>query len=294
MAGAIRPLTRPALNAASMWVVGVGAVAWVGTVVWARTADIGAMPGTMDMAAAAFVAMWSLMMAAMMLPSVAPLAGLYARTITERRSTRLAAFGAGYLLAWASTGLAAFWLADLFADVAAGRGSTGKAVAATAFAVCGLYQLTPLKERCLAHCRSPLIHVFHYAGFRGVTRDVRAGLHHGLYCLGCCWTLMVLLVAFGVMNLLAMAGLALVIGVEKHWRHGRVFARAVGIAALVLAVLVVLEPGLAPGLDPGSTGEHDMQMEMDRAAPPSARDAGLAARSDHPGITPIARPTSAN
>lgn len=263
MAGAVRPLTRPVLNAASLGVVGVGAVAWVGTVAWARTADIGAMPGTMDMAMAAFVAMWSLMMAAMMLPSVAPLAGLYARTITARRTPRLAAFGAGYLLAWASTGVAAFWLADLFAEAASGRGSTGKAVAATAFAVCGIYQLTPLKERCLSHCRSPLTHVFHYASFRGATRDLRAGLHHGLYCLGCCWTLMVLLVAFGVMNLLAMVGLAVVIGVEKHWRHGRTFARAVGMAALVLAVLVVVEPGLAPGLDPGGTGEDDREMEME-------------------------------
>jgi predicted metal-binding membrane protein len=263
VAGAVRPLTRPVLNAASMWVVGVGAVAWIGTIVWARTAEMDAMPGTMDMAVAAFVAMWSLMMAAMMLPSVAPLAGLYARTITERRAPRLTAFGAGYLLAWASTGAVAFWLADFFADVASGRSSTGKAVAATAFAVCGLYQLTPLKDRCLGHCRSPLTHVFRYASFRGATRDLRAGLHHGLFCLGCCWTLMVLLVAFGVMNLVAMVGLALVIGVEKHWRHGRRFARAVGIAALVLAVLVVLEPGLAPGLDPGGTEEHDMQMEMD-------------------------------
>jgi predicted metal-binding membrane protein len=262
MASAVRPASRPVLSATSMWMVGVGAAAWVGTVAWARSAGMGAMPGTMDMALGEFVAMWSLMMAAMMLPSVAPLAGLYARTITERRAPRLTAFGVGYLLAWASTGVAAFWLAGLFADVASGSSGTGKAVAATAFGACGLYQLTPLKERCLGHCRSPLTHLFHYASFRGGTRDLRAGLHHGLYCLGCCWTLMVLLVAFGVMNLLAMAGLAVVIGIEKHWRHGRMFARAVGIAALLLAVLVVIEPGLAPGLDPGGVRQPDMQMEI--------------------------------
>lgn len=262
MAQAARPQTRPVLSATSIWMVGIGAVAWVGTVAWVRSSDMGAMPGTMDMAMGAFVVMWSVMMTAMMLPSVAPVAGLYGRTVTAPRLPRLAGFGAGYLLAWASTGAAAFGLADLFAGVASTNATTAKVVAATTFAVCGVYQLTPLKERCLRHCRSPLTHLFHYVGFRGPTRDLRAGLHHGLYCLGCCWTLMALMVAFGVMNLLAMAGLALVIGIEKHWRHGRTFSRAVGIAALVLAVLVVVEPGLAPGLDPGGMSSPDVPMDM--------------------------------
>ncbi|MGH9086120.1 MAG: DUF2182 domain-containing protein [Acidimicrobiales bacterium] len=261
MTGAVRPAPGPVLTAASVWMVGLGALAWVGVWAWVRSDDMGAMPGTMGLGVAGFVAMWSLMMAAVMLPSVAPVAGLYARTITERRGERLASFGGGYLLAWAATGVVAFILAEVFEDVASGSTGTVKAVAATTFAVCGTYQLTPLKDRCLRHCRSPLTHLFHYASFRGRTRDLRAGLHHALYCVGCCWTLMVLMVAFGVMNLLAMAGLAVAIGIEKHWRHGRGFARAVGVAALILAFVVIVEPRVAPGLDPGGLSDGE-QMEM--------------------------------
>jgi predicted metal-binding membrane protein len=241
--------------------VGLGAVAWVGVWAWVRSEDMGAMPGTMGLGVAGFVAMWSLMMAAVMLPSVASVAGLYARTITERRGERLTAFAGGYLLAWASTGVVAFALAELFEQVASGSTATVKVVGATTFALCGIYQLTPLKDRCLRHCRSPLGHLFRYTSFRGRTRDLRAGLHHALYCVGCCWTLMVLMVAFGVMNLLVMAGLALAIGIEKHWRHGRGFARAIGVGALVMAVVVIVEPRVAPGLDPGGLDEDEMEMQ---------------------------------
>jgi predicted metal-binding membrane protein len=264
MSDAVGPAPRPVLTAASAWMLGVGAVAWLGVLAWVRSEDMGAMPGTMGLGIGAFVAMWSLMMAAIMLPSVAAIAGLYGRTITEGRATRLSVFGAGYLFAWAATGVVAFVLAELFEDVASGSSGTVKVVAASTFALCGAYQLTPLKDRCLRHCRSPLAHLFRYAGYRGATRDLRAGLHHAFYCVACCWTLMVLMVAFGVMNVLTMAALAITIGVEKHWRHGRTFARVVGVVALVLAVLVVIEPGLAPGLDPdGVDSGGGMQMETD-------------------------------
>jgi predicted metal-binding membrane protein len=137
-------------------------------------------------------------------------------------------------------------------------------VGAATFAVCGIYQLTPLKDRCLRHCRSPLTHLVRYTGFRGRTRDARAGVHHALYCVGCCWTLMILMVAFGVMNLLAMAGLALAIGIEKHWRHGRGFARAIGVVALVLAVVMFVEPGVAPGLDADGVDAGGQMEQSDR------------------------------
>ncbi|HET9017308.1 MAG TPA: DUF2182 domain-containing protein, partial [Thermomicrobiaceae bacterium] len=123
---------------------------------------------------------------------------------------------------------------------------TGAAVAI--FVAAGLYQLAPLKHRCLRHCRSPLAHLMHYGSYRGRWRDLRAGAHHGGYCLACCWALMALLVAFGVMNVGAMVVLAAVVAVEKQWSHGEGFARLAGIAALGLAVLVVFHPGLAPGL----------------------------------------------
>ena len=233
---------------------GIGAACWVATIAWAVQMDMGLLgtPGTMGMSFPSFLVMWTLMMAAMMLSSLAPLALMYGRTITTRRGPRLTAFGGGYVLAWGATGVVAFVLADRFTEVASTRPTVAQWVAVACFAAAGLYQLTPLKMRCLDHCRSPLAHLMRYIGFRGPLRDARAGAHHGLFCLGCCWALMVLMVAFGVMNVAAMIGLALVIAIEKHWRHGERFARAVGGVAIAWAVLIVIEPGAAPGLDPGS------------------------------------------
>ena len=231
---------------------GVGAACWVVTIVWAVQMDMGlwGMPGTMGMSFGSFLVMWTLMMAAMMLSSMAPLALLYGRTITTHRGPRLTAFGIGYVVAWGATGSVAFVVADLFGDVAADRPTVARWVAVACFAAAGAYQLTPLKMRCLEHCRSPLAHLMRYVGFRGPLRDVRTGAHHGLFCLGCCWALMVLMVAFGVMNVAAMVGLALVIAVEKHWRHGERFAQTVGVVAVVWALVIIVEPGAAPGLNP--------------------------------------------
>jgi predicted metal-binding membrane protein len=208
--------------------------------------------------------MWAVMMAAMMLPSVWPFAAVYARTVTTRRPSRLGTLAVGYLAAWAATGVVAYGLARVFGELAADHPDAAHFTAVAAFAGVGVYELTPLKRRCLSHCRSPLAHLFHYLSFRGPTRDARAGLYHGLFCVGCCWALMVLLVAFGVMNVVAMVGLAVIIGVEKTWRHGERFARLVGVAAVVYAAVLVVEPSLAPGLDPDAaeTEMSDINMNM--------------------------------
>jgi predicted metal-binding membrane protein len=86
--------------------------------------------------------------------------------------------------------------------------------------IAGLYQFTPLKDVCLRHCRSPLGQLIEYGGYKGVARDLRVRLHHGGYCVGCCWGLMVVLIAVGVTNLPAMAALAAAIFLEKLWRRG--------------------------------------------------------------------------
>jgi predicted metal-binding membrane protein len=90
--------------------------------------------------------------------------------------------------------------------------------------------------------------VFKLGAFRGRTRDLRVGLYHGAFCLACCWGLMALLVAFGLMNVIAMVVLAAAVLTEKTWAWGPQFGRVLGIAALGLAVAVVFVPGLAPGL----------------------------------------------
>jgi predicted metal-binding membrane protein len=220
--------------------------AWAGVVLVAR--DMGSMPGTMGLGAGSFAAVWALMMAAMMLPSVAPFASLYSRTFTSGRGWRLAAFSSGYLIVWTLAALPAYglaWLADLLAG---GRPTAARALAVAIFAACGTYQLTPLKDRCLARCRSPLGFLLKLGAHQGRTRDLRAGLYHGAFCLACCWALMALLVAFGLMNVIAMVVLAGAVLIEKAWAWAVRFSRALGIAALVLAVAVIFEPGLAPGL----------------------------------------------
>ena len=98
---------------------------------------------------------------------------------------------------------------------------------------------------------TPIGAFVHYAGFSGRTRDLRVGLHHGLYCVGCCWGLMIVLIAVGAMNLPVMVSLTGVILTEKLWRHGPRFSKCVGVLLLTGAVLAPLIPALLlPGLHP--------------------------------------------
>jgi predicted metal-binding membrane protein len=224
----------------------LAAGAWAASVTIAR--GMSGMTGTMGLGLAAFVAIWTLMMAAMMLPSVAPTATLYARTVQSRRTVRLAGMVAGYLAVWAVAGLPAYGLAWMTGSLTGQHPSVAHVLAIVTFAVVGAYQLSPLKDRCLAHCRSPLALLLHYGSYRGRFRDLRVGLHHGGYCLGCCWGLMVILIAVGVMNLVAMVGLAALVLVEKTWRWGVAAGRIAGVALLALAVAAIWLPWLAPGL----------------------------------------------
>ena len=213
-----------------------------------------------------FMPMWAVMMAAMMLPAVAPVASLYARTIRSERPRRLALFVAGYLIAWAAAGLPAYALLRLV-DLVAGSSQTAmRSVAVVALAAAGVYQLTPLKSRCLRHCRSPLAQLLRYGNVKGPLRDLEVALHHAGYCLGCCWALMVLLIAFGVMNVWAMLGLVAIIVTEKVLRRGEAIGRIAGAVSVVLAVLVLASSSVAdalvPRVDAGSTGGMDHVDEM--------------------------------
>ena len=224
--------------------------AWAATVVIAR--GMAGMTGTMGLSLVAFVPVWTLMMAAMMLPSVTPVATLYAKTIPGRgpglRAARIAGLVAGYLGVWAVAGLPAYGLAWLAGWVTGRHPSAAHIAAVTVFAMAGAYQLSRLKDRCLARCRSPLGLLLHYGSYRGRLRDLRVGAHHGGYCLGCCWALMVILLAVGVMNLVAMVGLAALVLVEKTWSRGPAAGRLAGAAALTLALATIWLPWLAPGL----------------------------------------------
>jgi len=263
---------RLRLPASGVVLVAVAALAWAGTIAWASSHGMSAMPGTMGLGLVEFVAMWALMMTAMMLPSVWPFVAVYERTIRARRVLRLGALAAGYLMAWALVGVVAFGVAWVFGELAADRPGVARVVAVAAFGALGIYQLTPLKFRCLSHCRSPLAHLLHYTSFKGPLRDLRAGLEHGLYCVGCCWALMLVLIALGVMNLPATIAVAIIIFVEKVWRFGEAFARVVGVSALVYAALVAIEPSLAPGLDPAVVMNDDMDMDDMESPAPGVQD----------------------
>jgi predicted metal-binding membrane protein len=232
----------------------LAAAAWAATLVLAR--GMAGMTGTMGFGIGAFVAVWTLMMAAMMLPSVAPFASLYARSVGSSRAARLGALVLGYLLVWAVAGIPAYGLAWLTSWLDSHHPAAAHGLAIGIFAACGVYQLTGAKDRCLAHCRSPFGLLLQYGSFRGRTRDLRVGAHHGAYCLGCCWALMLVLIAVGVMNILAMVALAVVILVEKVSPRGELIARLAGVAALGLAIATIWLPWLAPGLH----AAHPMMM----------------------------------
>jgi len=226
--------------------LGLAGAAWAVSVERMSGMDMG--PGTDPGRLGWFVVTWVLMMAAMMLPAVAPFASLYSRTFTDGRGSRLGAFASGYLIVWTMAALPAYGLAWLAGRLAGGHSAAATVLAVAIFAACGAYQLTPVKDRCLARCRSPLGFMLKLGAYRGRTRVLRAGLYHGTFCVACCWALMAVLVAFGLMNVIAMVILAGAVLAEKTWARGTGFSRALSVAALGLAVAVVFEPGLAPGL----------------------------------------------
>lgn len=225
----------------------LAAVAWAGT--FAVAQQMGVMAGTMGLAVPAFLLVWLLMMVAMMLPAVTPVAQLYLRTIGEnRRALRVTGFLSGYLLVWTAAGLPAFSMAWGAQRLATEHSGTARLAAAGTFLAVAAYQLSPLKDVCLKACRSPLGLLLRYASYRGGLRDLRAGAHHGLYCLGCCWVLFAALIALGTMNLLAMAALAALLTAEKLWVHGPALSRVMAVAGVALAVVVLVHPSTAAGL----------------------------------------------
>ena len=204
-----------------------------------------------------FLLLWVVMMAAMMLPSVAPVASMYLTVLRNRRNgtaaAHAAALVAGYLLAWAGFGVAAFGISRVLGKLAPmgmNMAPSRLAVwsAAIALTVAGVYQFTPLKARCLRHCRSPLGFLLHFGSYAGRLRDIRVGAYHGGYCVGCCWSLMLVLVAVGVMNMAWMVGLTAAVFVEKVWRSGQAFGYAVGGALIPTGLLLPWLPAMQTAL----------------------------------------------
>lgn len=206
------------------------------------------MPGqTWLEAALLFVAMWLAMMIAMMLPSAFPTLLLYRRTLAFRGEPRLGLFvflvSAGYFLVWLLFGVIAYGLGIGIATLAMAFETVSRSIplgCGAALAVAGVYQLTPWKSACLRHCRSPLTIVARHlpSGRRGA---LGLGLHHGAFCAACCWALMLIQLALGIMNLAAMVFVAAVIAAEKLWPRGELVARVTGIAAIAAGLATAVQ-----------------------------------------------------
>ncbi len=224
--------------------LGAALVAWIVTVQRMRGMDAG--PGTDLGALGWYIGIWMTMMAAMMLPSTAPVVVMFSR-VRDGAHTWLFVFG--YLLAWAGYGLAAY---AVYRGIRAAAPSflawddRGPWVAGGALVAAGLYQLTPLKSACLRHCRSPLHFLLRSRpGRLGATW---MGVKHGGYCVGCCTGLMLALFALGVMSLFWMALVAAAILVEKSVPGGEMFARVLAVVLVAVGIWVAASPTSVPGL----------------------------------------------
>ena len=191
-------------------------------------------------------AMWWVMMAAMMLPSAAPMLLLFARVNrTERARERpyvpTGIFGAGYLAAWGGfSALAAGlqWGLERLGLLSPMMTTTSYRLGGAILIAAGLWQLSPVKGVCLRRCRSPMSFIAH--GWRpGWLGAFRMGLEHGAYCLGCCWFLMGLLFFGGVMNLFWIGGLAAFVLLEKTIPMGHWLARIAGVGVTAWGVLML-------------------------------------------------------
>jgi predicted metal-binding membrane protein len=189
--------------------------------------------------------MWMVMMVGMMLPSAAPTILLFAAL--ERKGkvdapfARSALFTAGYFLTWGVFSIAAAAVQTALHGagfLSMNMATTSALLAGGIFVLAGLFEFTPLKARCLVHCRSPLEWLpQHWKP--GRLGALRMGAEHGLYCVGCCWMLMLLLFVGGVMNLLWVAVIAAIVLIEKLLPRGPFFARAAGIAFAVWGVVLI-------------------------------------------------------
>jgi predicted metal-binding membrane protein len=229
----------------------ITAGAWVHVVTAMHGGDMAGMDMVMAPTladGAAYVVAWAVMMAAMMLPSALPMIGLYAATQKgAKRSAKIVAvalFALVYVGLWALSGVPVYAASLALMAVTA---DTLAYVVAAVLVLAGVFQLTPLKQVCLRHCRSPIGFLLGHwrAGWTGA---LAMGWAHAVYCLGCCWALMVVLVVAGAMGLPWVLLIACAVAAEKLLPRGESIARLTGVALVLLGVVVAVRPMLAAAL----------------------------------------------
>ena len=229
--------------------VGLVALAWLALVVWGQSPysrflshealeDTRLADGRYFTDALLFIGGWSLMTVAMMLPSSLPLVFLFERLVRRRSSATLLVvlLVVGYLSIWTAFGALAH-LGDLGLHQAVERSSwleeNAWTLGATSLLLAGAYQFTPLKYHCLDKCRSPLSFIIeHWRGSHEQAQAFRLGVHHGLFCVGCCWSLMLLMFAVGVGSVGWMLALGAAMAIEKNMPWGRRLSAPLGVVLL--------------------------------------------------------------
>jgi predicted metal-binding membrane protein len=228
---------------------------------WAVTGDrmsgMDAGPGTDPGSLGFWITAWVVMMAAMMFPSITPMVLMQVRLEEGRRRQgketgvgTTAVFVGGYLLTWAAAGLLGYAIIRAGEELSLGFlawDEAGPYVAGGVIVAAAIYQLTPLKDRCLTKCRSPFMFLLEH--WRpGRTGALRMGVEHGAYCVGCCWALMAALFALGVMSIGWMVFIAALIAIEKLLPWKVLANRGIAIVLLVLGIAVAFSAEDVPGL----------------------------------------------
>ncbi|TPN83611.1 DUF2182 domain-containing protein [Mesorhizobium sp. CU2] len=221
---------------------------------------------TMGMKAPLFLAVWMVMMVAMMFPTAAPMILTFHRVQAGKQERGEAfvstwVFVAAYMLLWGAMGGLAFAGAagaELIAAHAGLSAATAARIGGALLMVAGAYQLSPLKDICLGKCRTPI--GFILTSWRdGRWGAVRMGLQHGLFCAGCCWLLFLALFPLGIMNVAAMAVVSLLVFAEKTLPYGERIAKVSGVALLLYGAAVLVFPQALPTFQP-----MDATMPMDQ------------------------------
>ena len=224
--------------------------AWLALVAWERSPFGGYLHhagglGPLPLEAALFAAGWVLMIVAMMLPTSIPLVVTFAALVRRRRhpSRLVLLLLVGYLVVWGAFGLAA-WIADrgihAAVDATPWLADHPQVIIGTTLAIAGLWQFSPLRDRCLDECRSPLGFVVNrWRGTSERAEALRMGIAHGAFCVGCCWSLMLVMFGVGLASLSAMLVLGGLTAIEKNLPSGRRLTRPLGVGLILAAVYAI-------------------------------------------------------
>ena len=252
---------------ASLAILSVGA--WA-VLIWQGAGMDDEMSLTMGMSAAFFIGLWIVMMVAIMFPTAAPMILMFARVHNGKKArgdnfVPTWVFTLAYLLVWSVTGVAAYAVAlgaDALADESEWVMDNAPRFGGGLLILAGVYQLTPLKDTCLRKCRTPISFVL--SSWRdGYSGTFRMGVEHGVYCLGCCWLLFLILFPLGMMNAAVLALVTLLIFAEKSLPVGRQVARATAAGFILFGALVIAVPDALPMAMDDSQMETSGATDMD-------------------------------